>query len=142
MGLGSARVSSHGFYERRLISKEIKDTINLRWTSEIYLESLPERIRLTLEEGQVPDPWTWLDPKNISTEELTSFLLATVRSGTGRDVGDQKHELVNQWIRKQTLIFTFEDLQVSWEKFILGFMSQLEIHIPDGTSWIKLFIKE
>ena len=128
---------TRGFYERRLISMEIKDTINLRWTSDIYLESLPERIRLTLEEGQVPESWTWLDPKTISKEELTSYLLATVRSGTGRDVGDQNHELVNQWIRKQTLTFTFEDLQVSLERFILGFMSQLELHIPDGTELDK-----
>ncbi len=43
--------TTHGFYERRLISKEVKDTINLRWTSALYLESLPERIRLNLEEG-------------------------------------------------------------------------------------------
>ena len=132
---------TRGFYEMRLMSMEIKDTIKLRWTSGIYLESLPERIRLTLEEGQVPESWTWLDPKTISTEELTSFLLATVRSGTGRDVGDQKHELVNQWIWKQTLTFTFEDLQVSLERFILGFMSQLEIHIPDGNELDKALHK-
>ncbi len=102
---------------------EIKDTINLRWTSDIYLESLSEWIRLTFEEGQVPESWTWLDPKTISIEELTSYLLATMRSGTGRDVGDRKHESVNQWIRKQALTFTLEDLQVSWERFTLGFMS-------------------
>jgi len=48
---------THGVYERRLISKEVKDTINLRWTSALYLESLPERIRLNLEDGQVPESW-------------------------------------------------------------------------------------
>ena len=104
----------------------------MRWTSAIYLESLPERIRLTLE-GQVPESWTWPEPKTISTEELTAYLLGTVRSGTGRNVGDQKHDLVNQWIQKQALSFTFEDLQGSWEKF-LSFMTQLEHHIPDGSA--------
>jgi hypothetical protein len=106
----------------------------LRWTSAIYLESLPERIRLTLEEGQVPESWTWLEPKTISTEELTAYLLGTVRSKTGRNVGDQKNDLVNQWIQKQALSFTFEDLQGSWEKFLLGFMTQLDLHIPDGSA--------
>jgi hypothetical protein len=132
---------THGLYERRLISKEVKDTINLRWISAIYLDILPERIRLTLEDGQVPESWTWLDPTMISTEELTAYLLGTVRSGTGRDVGDQKHELVNQWIRKQALIFSFEDLQGSWEKFFLGFMTQLEQHIPDGEALDKALHK-
>jgi hypothetical protein len=64
-----------------------------------------------------------------------------MRSGTGRDVGDRKHESVNQWIRKQTLTFTFEDLQVSWERFIFGFMSQLELHIPDRTQLDKALHK-
>jgi len=67
-------------------------------------------------------------------EEPHTYLLGTVRSGTGRNVGDQKHDLVNQWIQKQALSFTFEDLQGSWEKFLLGFMTQLKLHIPDGSA--------
>jgi hypothetical protein len=56
-------------------------------------------------------------------------------------VGDQKHELVNQWIRKQSIPFTFEDLQVSWERFILGFMAQMELHIPDANALDKALHK-
>ena len=67
-------------------------------------------------------------------EEPHTYLLGTVRSGTGRNVGDQKHDLVNQSIQKQALSFTFEDLQGSWEKFLLGFMTQLKLHIPDGSA--------
>jgi len=67
----------------------------------------------------------------ISSEELTSFLLATVNSGTGHDVGDQKHELVNQWIKTQTLSFTTGELQTSWEDFILGWEKTINLHTPN-----------
>ena len=67
----------------------------------------------------------------ISSEELTSFLLATVSSGTGHDVGDQKHELVSQWLKPQSLSFTTEGLQESWEKFILGWDKTIALHIPN-----------
>jgi hypothetical protein len=67
----------------------------------------------------------------ISSEELTSFLLATVNSGTGHDVGDQKHELVNQWIKTQTLSFTIKGLQISWEDFILGWGKHTTLHVPN-----------
>jgi len=36
--------------------------------------------------------------------------------------------------QKQALSFTFEDLQGSREKFLIGFMTQLELHIPDGSA--------
>ena len=72
-----------------------------------------------------------MNPDVISTEELTIFLLATVNSGTGHDVGDQKHELVNQWIKTQTLSFTVEQLQTSWEDFILGWEKTMTLYIPN-----------
>ena len=111
--------SSYGRYDRNRIEVEIRDKINYRWNSSLYVDSLPERLRAS-REGEEETNWTWLSHDVISSEELTSFLLATVSSGTGHDVGDQKHELVNQWLKTQSLSFTTEGLQESWENFILG----------------------
>jgi hypothetical protein len=90
---------SYGRYDRNRISVEVRERINFRWVSNLYIDSLPERLRASREEGKEDNNWTWLDHDVISSEELTSFLLATVNSGTGHDVGDQKHELVNQWLK-------------------------------------------
>ena len=104
--------------------------MNYRWNSKLYTKSLPERLRASREEGEETN-WTWVNPEVITTEELTSFLLATVSSGTGHDVGDQKHELVNQWIKTQSLTFTMEGLQDSWENFILGWDKTMAMHITN-----------
>jgi len=101
--------TSYGRYDRNRIEVEIREKINYRWNSTLYVDSLPERLRDSRKAGVETD-WTWLDHDVISSEELTSFLLATVSSGTGHDVGDQRHELVNQWLRTQSLSFTFESL--------------------------------
>ena len=123
--------TSYGRYDRNRISVEVRERINLRWVLSLYIDSLPERLRASREEGKENNNWTWLNHDVISSEELTSFLLATVNSGTGHDVGDQKHKLVNQWIKTQTLSFTIEGLQISWEDFILGWEKTMTLHIPN-----------
>ena len=92
--------TSYGRYNRNSINVEVRERINLRWVSNLYIDSLPVSLRASREEGKENYDWTWLSHDVISSEELTSFLLATVNSGTGHDVGDQKHELVYQWIMK------------------------------------------
>ena len=123
--------TSYGRYDRNRISVEVRERINFRWISNLYIDSLPERLRASREEGKENNNWTWLNHDVISSEELTSFLLATVNSGTGHDVGDQKHELVNQWIKTQTLSFTTGELQTSWEDFILGWEKTITLHTPN-----------
>ena len=123
--------TSYGRYDRNRISVEVRERINLRWVSSLYIDSLPERLRASREEGKENNNWTWLNHDVISSEELTSFLLATVNSGTGHDVGDQKHELDNQWIKTQSLTFTMEGLRHSWENFILGWDKTMTLHIPN-----------
>ena len=122
--------SSYGRYDRNRIEVEIRDKINYRWNSSLYVDNLPERLRAS-REGEEETTWTWLSHDVISSEELTSFLLATVSSGTGHDVGDQKHELVNQWLKTQSLSFTTEGLQESWENFILGWDKTMALHITN-----------
>ena len=121
---------TYGPYDRNRISVDVREKINYRWNSKLYTKSLPEHLRASREEGEETN-WTWVNPEVITTEELTSFLLSTVSSGTGHDVGDQKHELVNQWIKTQSLTFTMEGLQDSWENFILGWVKIMTMHITN-----------
>ena len=76
-----------GRYERNTISMNLRNKIDIRWTSKIYVNLLPERIRLAREAGEDVGN-SWLSQDVISSEELTRFLIATASSGTGHEVGD------------------------------------------------------
>ena len=133
--------SRHGRYERNLINMDLRDRIHIRWTSKIYLSLLPERIRLAREAGEDVSS-SWLSHEVISSEELTRFLIATASSGTGHEVGDQKHELLNSWLRKQNLLFTVRGLQDSWETFFIQWNRNMELYYPNQDDLEELHHKK
>ena len=120
----------YGRYERNLISMDLRDKIHIRWTSRIYVNLLPDRIRLAREAGEDTGN-SWLSHDVISSEELTRFLIATASSGTGHEVGDQKHEYLNTWLRKQNLSFTARGLQESWEAFLIHWKRNMDLYYPN-----------
>ena len=77
--------ASYGRYDRNRISVEVREGINYRKNSNLYTDSLPERLRASRGERGQTCNWIWLSHDVISSEELTSFPLATMNSGTGHD---------------------------------------------------------
>ena len=45
--------NSYGRYDRNRISVEVRERINLQWVSNLYIDSLPERLRASREEEKI-----------------------------------------------------------------------------------------
>ena len=131
----------YGRYDRNRISVEIWKRIKYRRNSNLYSDSLPERLRASRKEGGQTCYWTWLSHDVISFEELSSFpsLQWTVeRAMTGRSETWTGHPMDQNPV---PFIYDWGSPRLM-ETFILDWDKTRALHIPNVHEMTQPITKE